>query len=55
MKLPEYEVECTDPGKVWAILRTGPTGGIKFISAYDNEGAASAMADRLNRNAHMEI
>jgi hypothetical protein len=55
MRQARYDVESRDRGQIWAIVRTGPTGGIKFITAYDNEPVAQAMATQLNRNAHKEI
>lgn len=55
MRFARYDVESRDRGQIWAIIRTGPTGGVKFITAYDDEAVARVVADRLNQSARTEI
>lgn len=55
MRHARYDVESRDRGQIWAVIRTGPTGGVKFITAYTDQGSAQIVADRLNRSAHTEI
>jgi hypothetical protein len=49
---PKYTVQKR--ANCWAVMRTGPKGGIKFVTAYDMEHQANDVAAKLNQWAYQE-